>query len=174
MIRILRHLRGNVVAYLALFVALGGSSYAAVSLPAASVGGRQLKNHSIDPVKLDPKFITGSVRAWAIVGSDGRVVAGGGGPRASGNAPYPGAYEVTWGVNLPRGCGAVANVDSSRSPVTERIPVPGNPSVPFTAGYAVIFNTTAGTGRRNNGTNVQTFDQSGQLTPLGFDVAVIC
>ena len=31
---ILTHLRGNVVAYIALFVALGGTSYAAFSLPA--------------------------------------------------------------------------------------------------------------------------------------------
>ena len=50
----LTHLRKNVVAYVALFVALGGTSYAAVSLPAGSVGNRQLKNHSITPIKLKP------------------------------------------------------------------------------------------------------------------------
>ena len=31
---ILTHLRGNAVAYIALFVALGGTSYAAINLPA--------------------------------------------------------------------------------------------------------------------------------------------
>ena len=35
------HLEGNLVAYLALFVALGGSSYAVTRLPANSVGAEQ-------------------------------------------------------------------------------------------------------------------------------------
>ena len=47
----IQHLRRNVVAYIALFVALGGTSYAAWSLPRASVGARQIKNHVIEPVK---------------------------------------------------------------------------------------------------------------------------
>ena len=74
------HLRKNVVAYVALFVALGGTSYAAVSLPAGSVGNRQLKNHSITPIKLDPGSIAGYVRDWAAdrpVRSDRRVSAAG-------------------------------------------------------------------------------------------------
>lgn len=37
----------TVVAYLALFVAMGGTSYAAVKLPANSVGSRELKNRSV-------------------------------------------------------------------------------------------------------------------------------
>ena len=45
---ILTHLRGNAVAYIALFVALGGTSYAAINLPAGSVGTRQLQNQAID------------------------------------------------------------------------------------------------------------------------------
>ena len=44
--RVLRHARQNVVAYLALFIALGGTSYAAFNLPANSVGAQQIKNHS--------------------------------------------------------------------------------------------------------------------------------
>jgi hypothetical protein len=43
-----RHLGyGNVVATVALFVALGGVGYAAITLPANSVGTRQLKNGSV-------------------------------------------------------------------------------------------------------------------------------
>jgi len=38
----LRFLRGNTIALLALFLALGGTTYAAVSLPANSVGTKQL------------------------------------------------------------------------------------------------------------------------------------
>jgi hypothetical protein len=37
----------NVVATLALFVALGGSSYAAFVLPANSVGTQQLRNGAV-------------------------------------------------------------------------------------------------------------------------------
>lgn len=42
----------NVVATLALFVALGGVSYAALTLPAGSVGTKQLKNHAVTKKKL--------------------------------------------------------------------------------------------------------------------------
>ena len=80
--RILSHLRGNVVAYLALFVALGGTSYAAVALPANSVGARQIRNHSITPVKLNPRRIGASVRAWAVIQDGTKVVAAR--PRAGG------------------------------------------------------------------------------------------
>ena len=37
----------NVTSCLALFVALGGASYAAIKLPANSVGTKQVKNHSL-------------------------------------------------------------------------------------------------------------------------------
>jgi hypothetical protein len=41
------HLTKNVVAYLALFVALGGTSYAALKLPKNSVGSGQIKNGAV-------------------------------------------------------------------------------------------------------------------------------
>ena len=62
---ILTHLRSNVVAYIALFVALGGTSYAAINLPAGSVGTRQLKNRAVTAAKLNPTSVAASVRAWA-------------------------------------------------------------------------------------------------------------
>jgi hypothetical protein len=71
MTRFLQHARRNVVAYLALFVALGGTSYAAANLPANSVGARQIQNHAIDPAKLNPTGIAASIRAWADVTWDG-------------------------------------------------------------------------------------------------------
>jgi hypothetical protein len=45
----------NVVATLALFVSLGGGAYAAITLPAGSVGTRQLKNQAVTPAKLSHK-----------------------------------------------------------------------------------------------------------------------
>ena len=65
MTKILNHVKANVVAYLALFVALGGTSYAAFSLPPGSVGSRQLKNRAVTAAKLNPTSIAASVRAWA-------------------------------------------------------------------------------------------------------------
>ena len=171
MTRMLNHVRTNAIAYLALFVALSGTGYAAVTLPAGSVGERELKNHSIDPVKLDPRFITGSVRAWAIVGSAGRVIAGGGGP-ITGQPPSPGSYEVTWGQKVRPDCSTIATIDGDHSPGTEHVALQGNSSVPVAAGYAVADTSRSGSGRAV--TFVTTFNQSGQLTPLGFDVAVIC
>jgi hypothetical protein len=50
----LRHARRNLVAYLALFVALGGTSYAAIRLPANSVGARQLKRGAVTAAKIKP------------------------------------------------------------------------------------------------------------------------
>ncbi len=41
------HARRNAVAYLALFVALGGTSYAAVALPRNSVGATQIKPRAV-------------------------------------------------------------------------------------------------------------------------------
>ena len=69
--RALRHVRNNLVAYLALFVALGGTSYAAITIPRNSVGARQIRNHSIDPVKLNGRNLPGYVRYWAQIDAMG-------------------------------------------------------------------------------------------------------
>jgi hypothetical protein len=50
--RFLAHLRGNAVAYTALFLSLGGSSYAAVQLSPGSVRTRTLANGAVTRAKL--------------------------------------------------------------------------------------------------------------------------
>jgi hypothetical protein len=62
MTRLLAHVRNSAVAYLALFVALGGTSYAALT-----ISGSQIRNRTIDAIKLNPKTISASIRAWVIV-----------------------------------------------------------------------------------------------------------
>ena len=52
-----RHLRGNAVAYLAIFVALGGTSYAAIAIPNNSVGNKQLKKNAVDSKKVKNKAL---------------------------------------------------------------------------------------------------------------------
>src|SRR4051812_32790140 len=49
---IISHFRGNVVGYMALFVALGGTSYAAVSLKPGSVRSRALAKGAVTHSKL--------------------------------------------------------------------------------------------------------------------------
>lgn len=48
----LRHVRANAVGYLALFIALGGTSYAAVPLPRNSVGTAQIKKSAVTSAKV--------------------------------------------------------------------------------------------------------------------------
>jgi hypothetical protein len=50
----LSYLRHHHLALLALFLALGGTSYAAVALPANSVGTKQLRNKAVTPAKVAP------------------------------------------------------------------------------------------------------------------------
>ena len=80
MTRTLDYLRRNALAALALacsLLALAGASYAALSLPANSVGARQVRNHSLGSIKLDQRSIAASIRAWVILqwGAKGRLVA---------------------------------------------------------------------------------------------------
>ncbi len=59
MTRPIAHVRANLIAYLALFIALGGTSYAAVKLPKNSVGAKQIKKNAVTSSKVK----NGSLRA---------------------------------------------------------------------------------------------------------------
>lgn len=173
------HLRSNIVGYAALFVALGGTGYAAVSVPRGSVGAAQLRNHSITPVKLNPAHIAGSVRAWAVVKADGDVIAGGGRPSVTVIPGVPGEYSIRWGVAFPHTCATVANVDIHSPAPTETVPLPGGTTQSVAAGYISEVNSQpfpkrSGSQRTEYATTFTTLNQAGQPTPLAFDVAVIC
>jgi hypothetical protein len=59
-----------VVAIIALIVALGGTGYAAVSLPKNSVGSKQLKKNAVTGSKIKANAVTGSkIKANAVTGS---------------------------------------------------------------------------------------------------------
>jgi hypothetical protein len=166
--RPLAHIRNNIVAYVALFIALGGTSYAAMSLPAGSVGKRQLRNgavtasklgkHAVTAAALDPKSIAGHVIGWAQLRASGQVVSSS--PRASVvlTTPGRGLFRVSWHRSIPQSCIAIAN--------TANVP-------------AVLGATTANTfGPSGHGRStsllVQTFDASGNNVPENVNVAVIC
>jgi hypothetical protein len=143
------HLRGNAVAYLALFIALGGTSYAAINLPAGSVGARQIKNHSITPIKFDPTKIGASVRYWAVVNGSGRVLASHPRPRTFGFVNGDGVGVVSWGRPTQANCFPLATINDTS---------PGYASVSI-SGIAV---------------DVGTFDTTGAAAPRTVDVAVLC
>jgi hypothetical protein len=51
------YVRHHILALLALFVALGGTSYAAANLPVNSVGSRQIKNNAVSSVKVKDRSL---------------------------------------------------------------------------------------------------------------------
>jgi hypothetical protein len=54
-----RHLSyGNVMSTVAVMLALGGTSYAAITLPARSVGAKQLKPNAVATAKIKPRAVT--------------------------------------------------------------------------------------------------------------------
>ncbi len=164
--RLTAHVRSNVVAYLALFVALGGTSYA-FSLPAGSVGTRQLRNGavtsnkiangSITPAKLNAGEVGGSIRHWAHVNASGAVLAGSSGARAAGGGPI---FRVSWGDRFPARCGALVTPagNAGMSPIAD------------TTGVVVIEPAT-----RHGATSVNvTTYIGGAASPAPFYIAVVC
>src|SRR5947209_9588062 len=127
--RILEYLRQHALAaaaFVCSILALAGSSYAAFT-----ISGSQIRNHTINPTKFNPRYINGSVRAWAIVAPNGTVIRGKGGPRVTPQLADPGGYGIRWGVRVVR-CATEATVDGDVSPATNTVPIPGNPISSFT------------------------------------------
>jgi hypothetical protein len=96
-----RHIRRNFVSYLALFVALGGTSYAAIKLPRNSVGSAQLRHNAVTSRKVrDHSLLARDFKAHQLpagrqgeagpAGAQGaRGPAGGAGPQGSRGATGP-------------------------------------------------------------------------------------
>jgi hypothetical protein len=142
------HVRSQLVGYVALFIALGGTSYATI----------ELSNHSITPVKLNPRSIGGYVRAWASVNANGRVAESAGGVRVVVDSGVgPGHYVIDWHPRPSSPCEATGSVDLS------------NGLVP---GYVIA--QTAGRRVRGEQSIVQTYNAQGQPDALAFDVQLIC
>jgi hypothetical protein len=109
--RLAGHGRRHMVGYLALFVALGGTSYAATSLSAGSVGTRQLRDQAVRTSKLaDDAVNSGKVQNHSLLASDfqaGQLPRGSAGARgATGPAGPQGLTGVTGPPGLKGGTGA--------------------------------------------------------------------
>lgn len=165
--RLLTHARANLIGYVALFVALGGTSYAAVSLAPGSVGtrqiqngavtGRKLANGAVTPAKLQSRAFGGVVRHWAQVSARGRIVSASERARDNGLS-RDGDYVISWGDSFPSRCIALATSAATGSVLTP------------TSGYA----NTKIAGRRPTDVIVNTYNAQGQPSPAAFSVAVIC
>lgn len=131
MTKLLNHLKHNLVAYLALFVALGGTSYAAISLPTGSVGTRQLRNGAVTNKKLakgavgagdlDRKSIAGYVRAYAQIDGQGQILSSRPAAkilvwRADPNN-HPGGL-IEWSRPMPATCFALATTNTQGAVVS--------------------------------------------------------
>jgi hypothetical protein len=167
MTRLLHHTRSNAIAYLALFVALGGTSYAAISLGPGSVGTPQLKSGAVtarklaagavSSTKLDRGSIGGSVRHWAQVNAGGKIVGSSSKARVAG-APVQGGYAISWADSFSSHCAAIATPTASSLLV--------GPS----SGYA----NAKIEGVKSTSVVVDTYNAQGQPAPAAFSVAVIC
>lgn len=137
--RILTHARNNLVGYIALFVAMGGTGYAAASLPAHSVGTRQLrrgavgtnqlKNHSVTPIKLARNSIAGYVRDYAQVNGQGVLVASRPGAHVAywrSDGPAPGG-QIVFDRPIPASCFALATMQGGPGAIYASAQLSGEP-----------------------------------------------
>jgi hypothetical protein len=92
---------------LAFLVALSGTAYAAIKLPANSVGTKQIKNGAVTLTKISASAQQGlKPRAWAVVKADGTILASSGITGTVGHH-YTGIYDLTL-AHSAANCAAVA------------------------------------------------------------------
>ena len=168
----------NVVATLALFIALGGSSYAAVQLSRNSVGAQhikagavrssEVKNRSLQLADLSPRARS------ALAGKAGP--AGPAGPAGAPAAKYFAAVAANGSIvrgNANSG-GSVEGVGTFVVGFPERVS-----SCVYTATVGTTDGTALGAGRAtvrelDGRVGVQTFDPAGSPADLPFHLIVAC
>ena len=169
------HARRHVIAYLALgcaLLALGGAAYAQTQLPPGSVGERQLQNHVIDPVKWDTNYVTGFVRRWATIGSNGSLMSTSPGGQSTSNGT--GSYVVTWGDAFAGWCAPIATVigGAAAAPATGTT----GPTGPTGAQSSGAYADARIVPRSGESTlvAVATYNGQGRPTNEPVSVAVVC
>jgi hypothetical protein len=127
MYRAVRHLRDNAVAYSALFIALGGTSYAAASLPRNSVGSTQLKNNAVTSAKVkNGSLETSDMTRAAIASMRGNTgPAGPAGPPGSTGPQGAAGAQGPKGDKGDAGAPALTFTGWSRGTVTGAMPADG-------------------------------------------------
>jgi hypothetical protein len=187
------HVRRNAVAYLALFVALGGTATAA-TLAKNSVGNAQLKSNAVTSAKVK----NGSLRAADFKAGDlprgATGAAGTVGPAGATGPAGPAGASALWAIlradgSIVRASGVVnvSRIDAGRYLVAFNRSVVGcaesvqlggftvggevqQPSV----GQAAAGVVSSGTDAANAVVTVLTSDSGGTLADRAFHLAVLC
>ena len=156
----------NVMATLAVFVALGGTGYAAFKLPRHSVGPAQLKKGAVKSKAIRDGAIArrdvsrsarnsfGRPIYHAAMNSAGQLVRGN--AIAGGNAAGDGIFTIRWKRDVSK-CDAAATLAS----------IPGGPVADPPAGSITLRYVSPGV-------EVHTFDGSGLATDLPFTIVATC
>ncbi|HNK66028.1 MAG TPA: collagen-like protein [Solirubrobacterales bacterium] len=185
----------NVVALVALFIALGGVSYAAVQIPKNSVGTKQLKKNAVNSAKVRNRSLLaadfkkgqlprGATGAAGVTGSTGATgpagttgLTGAAGP--TGSAGEAGATGPT-GPSTTAALGAVASLGSTTqlfSPLGLSTPVSSSSALQVATrapgvnvkldNLSVLFDTpTGGDGSVFRTISIGTVDQAGTVTGI--------
>ena len=191
----------NVVALVALFIALGGVSYAAIQIPKNSVGTKQLKKNAVNSAKvrnrslLAADFKKGQLPrgATGVIGATGPTgTAGNPGPTGEAGPTGQAGVTGTTGATRPTGLSSTAvmtgssnilgtsgrafGVSGSTAAVasTNAVPVAmRSPAVPVSASNLSVFVDTAPTGSSVWGISLQIVSPAGVLTPTNLTCAIV-
>jgi hypothetical protein len=117
----------NLVAFLALFVALGGVGYAATKLPQNSVGSRQLKKNSVSAAKLKAGSVTAA-----------KLGAGAVGTAALANGAVTGEKVNAWTLGTVPSAIHAGSADSARDAAS----LQGRPASAFVQGDGQVLGNT--------------------------------
>ena len=116
--RRLRPSPAMIVAFIALFVAIGGSSYAVTRLPAKSVGSKQIRKGAVRTTHLAKGAVTGAkVKDGSLSGADINLASlSGVTPANATHAGVAGGLDRVVYVNQPASVGP-ATLDAAQQPV---------------------------------------------------------
>lgn len=163
----------NVVSSLALFVALGGVSYAAVTLPARSVGTRQLKNNAVTGLKVRDHSLTGLDIAGGLrrgpKGETGET--GPAGPPGADGAPGHDGAPGSGGVVTTHGfSGSIGTITGTGTGLGDWKFVGATDAVTVTAGQRITANAVFGLGAASAvavASDICSQPLGGKPTPVG-------
>jgi Collagen triple helix repeat (20 copies) len=185
--RILRRLRHNALAIVALVFAIGGTSYAAVTLPAGSVGTRQLRAGAVTLAKISSgaqnslKGNTGPQGEKGVTGATG--ASGAAGPQGLQGAPGPQGVPGIENVVVRYGATVVvpksgpivrdgyAYCQSGEKVVGGGAKMTDDPSDPPASGTSAVWNTY--TIESGPVTSTSTPVPSNGAAPIGWHTGVI-
>jgi hypothetical protein len=163
-----RFLSRNAVGLLALFVALGGTAYAAVNLPPNSVGAKQIKDNAVTAAKIKRNAVNSSkVKNGSLLAGDfkdGQLPAG---PQGETGAQGPAGPQGETGAQGPAGPQGETGAQGPAGPQGDK----GDPGEPGSArAYATVSPTGGPEGAPSFyfTSELKGFTTVSRATPVGF------